>query len=177
MKDLSPRTREKTLQIAAGIRTAPRWTPRGGGRHTISGGRPPDAPCAALGQVGSPAWAGITRCVCPGVDERELRLSACGLTEQEKEPRPSLDANPPHAAEELVARARRLGAGTCSCSSLRGEADQIAREGRFRSMSRWAKADCRGRNSRGHSPEPCGTGFVTADQSHSNDRVRGLVSR
>jgi transaldolase len=116
--------------------------------------------------------------LAPGVDERKLRLSVLwDVTEKEKELGRSLNANPPHTADELVARARRLGAGDMFMQLGPGEADQIAREGKIPKHASWAQRIAAGDTAADTLLNLAGLASFAADQKALDDRVRGLVSR
>jgi transaldolase len=179
MKELSARTGRKTLQIAASIRDGTQVEALAGvDVMTIPVGAASDAHARLSGKWESRVGRNYEVRLAPGVDERKLRLSVLwDVTEQEKELGRSLNGNAPRTAEELVARARRLGAGDMFMQLGPGEADQIAREGKIPKHGSWAKRIAAGETAADTLLNLAGLASFTADQKALDDRVRGLVSR
>jgi transaldolase len=177
VKDISARTGRKTLQIAASIRDGTQVESLAGvDVMTIPVGAASDARARLSGRWESRVNRQYDVRLSPGVDEKKLRLSALwDVSDQEKELGRSLNANPPHTADELVARARRMGAGDMFMQLTADEADQVAREGKIPKHVSWAKRIAAGETAADTLLNLAGLASFTADQKSLDDRVRGLV--
>jgi transaldolase len=178
MKEISSRTGRKTLQIAASIRDGTQVESLAGvDVMTIPVGAASDAHARLSGKWESRVGRNYDVRLAPGVDEKKLRLSVLwDVTDQEKELGRSLNANPPHTADELVARARRLGAGDMFTQMTAAEAGQVAREGKIPQYASWEKPIAAGETAADTLLNLAGLASFTADQKALDDRVRGLVT-
>jgi transaldolase len=179
VRDISARTGRKTLQIAASIRDGTQVESLAGvDVMTIPVGAASDARARLTGKWESRVNRQYDVRLAPSTDEKKLRLSVLwDVTDQEKELGRSLNANPPHTADDLVARARRMGAADMFMQLTPDEAGQLAREGKIPKHGSWAKRIAEGETAVDTLLNLAGLASFTADQKALDDRVRGLVTR
>jgi transaldolase len=98
------------------------------------------------------------------------------VSELDKELGRSLDANPPRSGEELVDRARRLGAEDLFPRMSAEDLQRIAREGKVPKHASWAERIASGTAAVDSLLNLAGLASFTADQAALDERVRGLLA-
>jgi transaldolase len=112
-----------------------------------------------------------------GVDARALRLSALwDVTEREEKLARSLADREPSSAEELVDRARELGAGDLFPRLSEEDRNILAADGKIPKHARWGQRIARGELAIDTLCTMAGLLSFTADQRALDDRIRRLIS-